>query len=65
MAVYSGLRVARCLHRLAMVAGGTEKGLLWAADIRLTSQVICLSATRLDNSLTSSVLRSVCSLASM
>ena len=55
----------RCLQRLAMVAGGTEKGLLWAADIRLTSRATCLSATRLENSLTSSVFRSVCSLASM
>ena len=65
MAEYSGLRVWRWRHSVAMVAGGTEKGCDLALTIRLTSRVTCLSATRLENSLVNSVLRSVWSLASM
>ena len=53
------------MHRLAIVAGGTEKGRDLAVTMRFTSRVTCLSATRLENSFVSSVFRSVCSLASM
>ena len=65
MVLYSGLSLCSFLHSSAMTAGGTEKGCDLASTIWLTTRLTCLSATRSLNSLVSSVLRSVWSLASI